>query len=226
MRRLFQLINRNVFLDLFSPRKPALTVEKQLPLITISREMGSGGRPIAQLVAKKLKKPWKVFHEDIVKDIAKETHLEKKLIKEVDETKVPLIEVIVADFFGKRYVNLGSYYKHLTKILSTIGHRGYAIIVGRGAHYLFPHALKVRTICEMPQRIEWMMQYEKFSKDEAVRQIDESDKQRLEFEQALYNHDIRKAHHYDLVIRTGKHLSILDAADLIVMLAKRKFKLK
>lgn len=225
MRRLFELINRNVLVEILRLKGRPVSVTKELPLITLSREMGSGGRPIAYLVGKKLGKPWKVFHEDIVDELAKETHLEKKLVKEVDEAKLPLIEEILADFFGKRYLNLGSYYKHLTRILSTIGHRGYAVIVGRGGHYLFSHALKVRIICEMDQRIAWMMQYEKISRNEAVRRIRESDVKRIEFERAVYNHDIRKAHHYDLIIRTGKTVSIEDAADLIVILVKKRFNL-
>ena len=103
-------------------RKRILPIEKKLPLITISRETGSGGRPIAYLVAKKLGRPWKVFHKEIIDDLAKGTHLEKKLVKEIDENKIPLIEEVIGDFFGKRYLNLSNYYKHLVEILTTIGH--------------------------------------------------------------------------------------------------------
>src|SRR3989344_1015305 len=144
MKRLFQLINKNIFEELFSGRKKAVPLEQKLPLITISREMGSGGRPIAEKVAKKLGIPWKVFHKDMMDEIAKESHLEKRLIKEVDENRIPLIDELIGDFFGKRYLNLSNYYKQLVKILTTVGHRGNAIIVGRGAHYLFPEALKIR----------------------------------------------------------------------------------
>jgi cytidylate kinase len=224
MKRLYQLIQKNLSFsrisDLFQDQS-----KQELPLITISREKGSGGRPIAHLVEKKLGNPWKVFHEQIVNKIVDETHLEKRLVKEVDEANIPFIDEIVADFFGKRYLNLSGYYKELVKILSTIGHRGHAIIVGRGADYLFPHALKVRIICEMPQRIKWMMEFEKISEKEAVQRIEDSDEKRIEFVRTVFQHDPRKAHHYDIVIRTGQNLSIEDAADLIVRMAKRRFKL-
>ena len=42
------------------------------PLITLSREMGAGGKPIAKIVAKKLGRKWKVYHEEIVDKIAEE----------------------------------------------------------------------------------------------------------------------------------------------------------
>src|SRR3989338_2840809 len=222
MKRLFQLINKNLFFSLLQGKTSGVAPQ-DLPIITIAREKGSGGRPIDDLVAKKLPSRWKVYHEAIVDEIAKETHLKKELIKELDERNIPLIDEMIAEFFGNRYLNMGNYYKHLIKTLTTIGHRGYAVIVGRGAQYLFPQALKVRVICEMEQRIEWMMQYEKISRSEAVRRLEKSDEERYEFERSIFKHDIKKAHHYNLIIRTGKMLSIEDAADTIAFLAKRRF---
>lgn len=224
MKRLYELIQRNFLFSRVSDLFNQKSSSSELPLITISREKGSGGRPIAHLVGKKLGNSWKVYHEEIVNRIVEETHLEKELVKEVDEANIPFIDEIVADFFGKRYLNLSGYYKELVKILSTIGNRGYAIIVGRGADYLFPHALKIRIICEMDQRIKWMMEFEKISKKEAIQRINDSDEKRFEFIETVFRHDPRKAHHYDLVIRTGQNLSIEDAADLIVRAAKRRFK--
>ena len=225
MKRIFDLINKNISLDFLTGKKRTVPLDQELPLITISREMGSGGRPIAYLVAEKLGRPWQVFHKEIIDQIAKEIHLENSLIKEIDENRIPFIEEVIGEFFGKSYVSLSNYYKHLVKILSTIGHRGFAIIVGRGANYLFPHALKVRMICETDQRIKWEMEFEHLSKTQAIRRIEESDRKRYEFEKAVYNHDAKKAHHYDLVIRTGPRLGIEAAADLIVMIVQRRFKI-
>jgi len=226
MKKHYQLIQKGFLIDgLFELFNKKGQPTRELPIITISREKGSGGRPIAHLIAKKLRKPWKVFHEEIVNQIAKEENLERKLVKEVDENKIPLIEELIADFFGKRYINLAAYYRNLVKILSTINQRGYAIIIGRGADYLIPNALKVRVICEMTQRVQWMMEYEKLSKKEATQRLEESDQKRVNFIKTLYQHDLRKAHHYDLIIRTGPNFSIEDAANLIVFTAKKRFKL-
>lgn len=223
MKKLYQLIQKN-----FLPRKiNSLLIHgfsgEQHPIITISREMGSGGRPIAYLVAKSLGNPWKVYHGEIVDEMESKTKLERELIKEVDENNIPMIEEIIADVFGKRYMTFSNYHKQLIRILSTIGNRGYAIIVGRGAHNMFPHALKVRIICEFQQRIAWEMEYEGLSKTEALKRIQESDKKRAEFEQMLYNHDWKKAKHFDMVIRTGSNLSIENAADVIALAAKKRF---
>jgi len=222
MKKLFELINQNFR----SSRLFGFLQQHEnndLPLITISREKGSGGRPIAFLVAKKLGKPWRVFHKDIVEHIAKEANLEKELIEEVDESNKPLIEQIIDNVMGKQYINLPGYYKHLVRILSTIGNRGHAIIIGRGANFLFPKALKVRIICVMEERIRKVMKYEKVTRREAIELIDTSDKKRSEFTRSLFQHDPRKAHHYDLIIRTCHNVSLEDAADLIVKAAKQRF---
>ncbi|PIY70156.1 hypothetical protein COY89_02615 [Candidatus Roizmanbacteria bacterium CG_4_10_14_0_8_um_filter_36_36] len=223
MKKIFQLINKNlstIGLFNFIKKEPTL---KFLPIITISREKGSGGRIIAYRVAKKLGKKWRVYHKDIVDRIAEQTNLEKALINEIDENRISLVQELLGDFFGNRYPSLSRYYKNLVKVLTTIGQRGYAVIVGRGAEYLLIHALKVRIICEMQQRIKWEMEFENLSRTEAVRRIQASDENRLNFIQTLYKHDVTKAHHYDLVVRTGPDLSIEDAAELIVKAAKRRF---
>ena len=77
----------------------------------------------------------------------------------------------------------------------------------------------------MKTRIDWVMKYEKVSYKEAVKRIGESDKKRIEFAKTIFQHDQQKAHHYDIVIRTGDDMSVEDAADLIVYMAKKKFKI-
>lgn len=227
MRRVFDLINRNLSLSKLSQFIKKDKITKDLPLITISREKGSGGSIIARHVVGKLGRSWKVYHKEIIDDIARESHLEKELIKELDESKISLIDEVVADFFGRRYVSLNSYYKHLVKVLSVIGHRGRAVIVGRGANFLFPHALKIRVIADPKDRIKTLVKYQKLSPRAAEKLIEESDRKRKEFVQMLFQRDHSKQpHHFDLVIQTGQNMSIDQAADLIVSLAKKRFRIR
>ena len=215
MRRLFELINKN-----FDG-----TLLHRVPIITISREKGSGGRTIAYLIAKKLKSPWRVYHKDIVEEIANETALDPELVKELDEHQSSAIKELLSSIFGKQFLSINTYHKHLLHILATIGTRGYAVIIGRGANYLFPNALKVRIVSSMENRIHALVKYEHISPKEAKKQIEQSDKERNEFTTSLFQHDQRKAHHYDIVIRTSKDINVEDATDVIISLAKKKFKI-
>src|SRR3989338_1366940 len=121
--------------------------------------------------------------------------------------------------------NIPGYQRHLVKVMSLVGLKGYSIILGRGANFLFPHALNVRIICQLDQRIAWQMTYEHILRAEAIKRIEESDKERREFVESLFNHNHCKAYHYDLVIRTGSDITIEDAANTITDLARRKFKI-
>ncbi len=223
MKKLFELINKNILTSKVEEFIKNRKVGDRHPIITISREYGSGGSVIAQRLAPKLGGNWRIFHEEIVNEIAKEARLEKKLIREIDEKHVPLVEELTEDFFGKRYMTLRSYSKHLLKILSVIGLRGNAIIIGRGAQFLFPSALKIRIIANINDRVKVIMKFEKVSEKRARMLIDKIDAERNEFNKTLYNHDQRKAHHYDLVIKIGETLNLDDAVKIILTLAKRRF---
>lgn len=222
MKRLFELINRN--LEGASLRHFGKNKKNPL-IITISREQGSGGRPIAYLVAKKLKSPWRVYHKDIVEEIAQETSLDQELVEQLDEHHSNAIQELLNTVFGKQFLSMNAYYKHLLHILASIGTKGNAVIMGRGANFLFPTALKIRIVSSMEDRVQAMMKYEHISVREAKRQVEKSDEERTVFTKELFQHDPRKAHHYDLVIRTGKDIDVEDAADMIVSLAKKKFKI-
>lgn len=226
MKKVFELINNNLQLSRAFERFKRDPETEHPPLITISREYGSGGSIVAQKAAAFLGKPWRVYHEQILDEIARESNLEKKLIREIDESRIPFVEEIINDFFGQKFLSLNSYSKHLVKILSQIGNRGHTIIVGRGANFLFPYSLKVRVVGEMNNRINVLMKLRKVSRAKAQVLIEESDKKRKEFIKQVYNHDPRKAHHYNVVIKTSKYLSPDDAAYTIAMLARRRFKLR
>lgn len=223
MKRLFELINRN--LEGTVLHRATDHKNGTLPIITISREQGSGGRPIAYLLAKKLGGAWKVYHKDIVEEIAHETALDPELVEQLDEHQSSTIKELLNTAFGKQFLSMNAFYKHLLHILASIGTRGHAIIVGRGANFLFPHALKIRIVSRMEDRVQSMIKYEHISAREAKKQVEDSDKERIDFTISLFQHDPRKAHHYDLVIRTGKDMDIETATEAIFLLAKKRFNL-
>lgn len=209
----------------FPAKKLSQYSNGSLPLITISREMGSGGKSTANLIASYLGKPWTVYDHEQIDAIAKNKQLEEKLSQSIDPKKLPLANIIIAKTFGKRFPHLSGYQRHLIRVMTLVGLKGYTIILGRGGNFLFPQALNIRMICQLDQRITWQMTYEHISRSESIKRIEESDEERRKFVKSLFNHNHCKAYHYDLVIRTGLNISIEDAANIIIDLAKRKFKI-
>lgn len=218
----FSKIFRN---KLFPSKKSYQRLIGPAPIITISREMGSGGKSTANLITSQLGEQWKVYDHEIIDEIAKNKDLEEELVNSVDPKRLPLADITAAKTFGKRFSRLSGYQRHLIRVMTLVGLKGYTIILGRGANFLFPHALNIRMICQFDQRVSWQMTYEKISRSEAIKRIEESDKERKEFVESLFNHNHTKAYHYDLVIRTGPNITVEDATNIIIDLAKRKFKI-
>jgi cytidylate kinase len=221
MEKFYKIFQKNFFYKK-SASQPA---NGPLPVITISREMGSGGKSTANLIASYLGHPWTVYDHDLIDKIAKNKALEEKLANSLDPKRLPLADIIIAKTFGKRYPHLSGYHRHLIRTMTLIGLKGYTIILGRGANFLFPQALNIRMICHLEQRIIWQMTYENISRNEAIRRIDESDKERKKFIETLFNHNCSRAYHYDMVIRTGSDISVEDATNMIITMTKRKFKI-
>jgi len=226
MRRLFELVEKNLFLSNISKKFPFVS-KKNLnkPIITLSREFGSSGSIIAETIAKKLGKKWKAYHSEIVNKIAINTNINKNIIDKIDEAKIPAINLIIGDFFGKKYVNLSSYLKNLKIVMSSIGDRGYAVIVGRGSNFLLPESLKIRIITDMEKRIKNVMKFKKVTREKAIQMINSSDKKRAEFTTQLFKHSNINPYHYDVVFKTGDLLDDEDVVNTIVQMAKKKFNL-
>ncbi len=217
MKRLFRLVNNKVL-------KKSDRAER--PLITISREKGSGGKPIAYLTAEKLGHPWKVYHQDTLEQIVNHQQEMSSWFKsQIGTDSRVIVDELIRNRIGDRFDTLQKHHKDLVTLLTAIGTKGHSIIVGRGAQYLFPEALKVRLICKLDQRIEWLMKYEHVSYNDAIRLIEESDSKRGNFIKDLFGHDPQIPHHYDLIIKTSEEIKLEDAAATIVQLAKRRFKL-
>ncbi len=195
------------------------------PLITISREKGSGGRPVAYHVASELKEPWKIYDQDTLEQIARENEMKSWFESQTDEATRKMIQEKIFQIFGERFESLSQYYRDLITLITTVGYKGYAVIVGRGAHILFPRALKVRLICALEQRITWIKKYEHVTTNEAIKLIRESDIRKDEFVRTLFNHDLKIPYHYDMILRTSDNIRLEDASAAIVHLAKRKFNL-
>ncbi|MCL5071518.1 MAG: cytidylate kinase-like family protein [Actinobacteria bacterium] len=221
--KIFNIINRNLHTSINLRKTHG--ENKSLPIITISREKGAGGIVVAKKLAKKLGKKWDYYHKDIVEKIAQESQTTHEKVKEREENQIQYLQDILEGWIGNSGLDVNTYQKNLLKVLFEIGNRGHAIIVGRGANFIFNDALKVRIIADKDQRIKWLMHYEKISEEEAKKEVLETDKETNKFISNLYNKDITDPANYDLVIKTSDIFPVEAAVDIIARVAKKRFKL-
>jgi cytidylate kinase len=197
-------------------------------VITISRQLGSGGMSIAALLKKWL--GWPVWDKEILDVLAHQSHLgyQKKMFETIDEKVQDEIESMVAFMFGHRDKN--AYLYLLPKAIFLIAQND-AIIVGRGAHLFLPESLKVRIKASFATRVENVARSEGITQKEAQGKIKAVDQEREAFIKEVCRRlgkpyaESKNHLHYDLEINTDV-LGIAGAAVLILIAAAQKFGLK
>lgn len=192
-------------------KKPARDV---LPVITISREPGSGGRIVAQKLAAKLNVA--VFHQEVLHEMAKRAEVSQQMLATMDERGLSILEDWISSLVYDRHMWPDEYLKHLMNVIGTIGKHGRAVVVGRGANFILPPEQRFRVRITAPRRFRIQNVARKFnvSKDQAKRRVIQTESDRRAFIRKYFNSDIADPDNYDLVINT-EHLSLDDATNVI-----------
>lgn len=189
------------------------------PVITLSREVGSGGGEIAEILASELR--WDLWDRRLVDEIARTAHVRASVVQSLDEHTMSEISLIAHELMGARLLDTG-YRRHLAEIILTIARHGKAVIVGRGANYLLPRALNVRVIAPLDQRAERLARREQIPVAEARKRCVACDRERADFVRHLFHRDINDPQCYDVVINTG-NLNVVRVAHIIVAGVRERF---
>ena len=213
MKSISQIIEDQVHRwQLQQKEKPAEKVVA--PVVTISREPGSGGRIVAQRLAETL--GFEVFHQEVLHEMAKRAEVSEQLLATLDEKGLSILEDWIASLVNDRHLWPDQYLQHLMNVIGTIGKHGRAVVVGRGANFILPPQQRFRVRITAPQRlrIENVGRDFNLSPDEAKRRVIKTESNRKAFVRKYFNADIADPTNYDLVINT-QTLSIDNAVKVI-----------
>ena len=190
-----------------------------LPVITISREPGSGGRIVATELGKKL--GLDVFHQEIINEMAESAQVSSRILKTLDEKGLSVLEEWITSLVDNQHLWPDQYLRHLMKVIGTIGKHGSAVIVGRGANFVLPSEgrIRVRIVAPLDFRVENVSSNFGVSVGDAKRRIIRTESERRAFIRKYFNADITDPINYDLVLNTGT-LSIEAAANVIKSASK------
>ena len=192
-----------------------------VPVITVSREPGSEGRMVAKKLAEQLNLD--LFGGEIIHEVAKSANMSERVVETLDEKGRSFLDELVGTLEGDRHLWDYEYFSHLTKVISTIGRHGRAVILGRGANFILPldKIFRVRVIAPQEVRIRNAMREFKVSEKEAKRRIINVESDRSAFVRKYFHVDIADPIHYDLLINTA-NLSV----DVSVEIIKAALRLK
>jgi cytidylate kinase len=190
-------------------------VEREvLPIITISREPGSGGRIVAQKLAANLNV--ELFHQEVLHEMAKRAEVSQQMLATMDERGLSILEDWISSLVYDRHMWPDEYLKHLMNVIGTIGKHGRAVVVGRGANFILPPDQRFRVRITAPRRFRIQNVARKFniSEDEAKRRVIQTESDRKSFIRKYFNSDIADPDNYDLILNT-EALSLDDTTKII-----------
>ena len=172
------------------------------PVIAISRLPGCGGRALAQELAARLK--FDFFDNEILHQVAENSHLSEALLKTVDEKARPAVEEWIESLFMERYLS-GDYFRHLSKALLAIAEHGRAVILGRGASLILKPAdcLRVLFVAPLEERMKTVAARDKVTRREAQRRMVHEESDRRAFIRRHFHTELLDPVHYDLVLNTA-----------------------
>ena len=192
-------------------------------IITITREFGSLGRPIAHALSQKLGIEY--YDRDIVDEVAKQLNLPVSQISDAEESShnhffahmFPLVT-------DKQYIQ-DMIFDVQKDIILDLARKSSCIIVGRCSDFLLqnePNVLNIFIYAPYKARLENCVNALEMSEEDAKRTIMKVDKARCAYHKRYAGYSPSDPLHKHLMIDSSL-LGVEGSADLIAEVVRRKF---
>ena len=200
-------------------------------VITINRELGSGGRSVGKKLAERL--GVKFYDKAVIKALKEKFHLTTEEIEKLKGQKegwwaefqrkvVPFAEIDspYSSSMGNEpeIITTEEVFKTETEIIKGITAEESCVITGRSAFFVLkdhPNHLSVLIQAPMEQRIQRIMMRQELLRNLAIKVINQVDERRETYVQKFCGTSRYDTRNYDLVI-SMEHLKEDDAVDIIM----------
>lgn len=199
-----------------------------MPVITISRELGSLGTWIAEEVGARLDAP--CVDKEVLAEMARQAGVPVNEIVEAEEKLLSRPMVVSEEmraFFSRRgesgVLTAENYVERMSAAIRALAEQGNIVFVGRGAQLILantPGALHVHIFAAAEVRAARIQERRGLTNEaalQAVRQADEN--RRAWFRRFFTGANWKDPRYYDLLINTGR-IPAHAAVDLIVAAAR------
>ena len=200
-------------------------------VITINRELGSGGRSVGRRLAERLEV--KFYDKAVIKGLKEKYHLTTEEIEKLKGQKegwwaefqrkvVPFTEIDTpySSSMGNEpeIITTEEVFKAEKEIIKAITDNESCVITGRSAFHVLkghPNHLSILIQAPMEQRIERVMKKQELSREAAIKAIQQVDERRENYVKKFCGTSRYDTRNYDLVI-SMEHLKEDDAVDIIL----------
>ncbi|MDO5147004.1 MAG: cytidylate kinase-like family protein [Eubacteriales bacterium] len=195
-------------------------MSKQL-IISVSREFGSGGHCIAEMLAKKFQLP--LLDKNILWEIAMERELDHRHLEKYDETpKSQLFTRTVKGFSSSPEENIANLQFQYLKKKAENGDS--FVVVGRCAEAVlkqYPAMVSIFVLAPLEDKIDRIMEKEHLNQEEAKQYIQKQNRKRKNYHN--YYSDVKwgDSRNYDITINSSR-LGLKETADLLEIYIKKR----
>lgn len=209
-------MNKNLIKE-EQPKQEIKINNKTNVVITISREYGSGGRYIGELVAKKL--GLKLYDKEIITKLSETTGLSTEYI-EKHEQKTSILDNLNNGYYYNLNNNDELFIKE-SNLIKELAKKP-CVIIGRCADYILKNQkniIKIFIYSNMEDKIKRATKYYKIDKNKAEKEINKINKLRSNHYKHYTNQEWNNPENYDLCINSDT-LGVEETANLICKLIK------
>ncbi len=193
--------------------------------ITISREFGCEGYPLAHRLAEKLNEnagSWHIFNRDIFNQISENPQYTERLLEEIRAERRNQLQQYLDHFFTHAPTELMQF-KKLAQSIKAVAHKGHAIIVGAGGTILGQDddsQFHVRLVADMDFKVKRLKPLvPDMSPAEIIETIEQTNRNRVEFIREFTAKDITDPSYYDLTLNNDRY-TVDQMADVVIYTMK------
>lgn len=198
--------------------RKGVTEMKKIPVITISRQYGSGGHDIGKLLAEKLGVPY--YDNELIALASKDSGIPEAMFNGAEDTATTefgfaLKSIGTGGVYGMPLNN--QLFMIQSSFIRTIADNGPAVIVGRCADYVLKNYCKTINIFidgDFDARVKRTAEREKLTKEEAERAVARKDKSRATYYNFYTDQKWGDIKNYDIVLNSTT-IGVEKAAELL-----------
>ncbi len=173
------------------------------PLVTISRDHGSGGCEIARRLAKALNIP--IWDREILDAIAHAANSDPELMAQLDDKIKTRKDTWIYNLLSGQNAFIASYRHHLVNVALALAQRG-GVIIGRGVHLILANrpVFRLRVVGSLDTCARRVMASEQLDYERAIERVKQVNKERDQFLWDTFHHHLDESACFDLIINTDK----------------------
>lgn len=204
------------------PSDAVRTLYPTKPVITISRQRGTGGAIVAERLARRFN--YTLLHRDTIDRICETAGYHRRIVESLDEHSKSQLAIWFESIITGQQVDLSDYARHLFQVVYSIARLGGVVVVGRGANFVIgsQQGFHARLVGSREFRIANIVAFDKMSPKDAAVSADRTDSERAEFVRQLIGKSIDDVLAYDMVLNVD-YLPLDSVVNLIASAAMEKF---